>query len=54
MERATFEARQLRRAKRDRCVSIGDDETDEAFYPMLPDGSLTVHVNGGVSDPGSK
>ena len=39
-------------------VAIGDDQTDEACFPVLPEGSVTVHVNGGatnadyrVSDP---
>jgi trehalose-6-phosphatase len=39
-------------------VAIGDDQTDEECYSMLPEGSVTVHVNGGttnadyrVSDP---
>jgi trehalose 6-phosphate synthase/phosphatase len=30
-------------------IAIGDEENDEDCYPDLPDGSITVHVNGGAS-----
>lgn len=33
-------------------VAIGDDQTDEECFPLLPEGSVTVHVNGGSTNAG--